>query len=382
MRNKPEVLHIVSDYPDQSGLVSTQAVKNLISSTQGDIESIIISFRRTKRLKLSFEKNGNIYIFRAFYPPFGLLLIPLSYIYSYILCNKLESYGVTFDIVHGHKLTTDGSLTYFLSGRKKCKFMISIRGDTDKRFITYKPLSRWFFKKIYKNASVIFWVSKWYKSQIESTLKSTPCSEVLLPNITCAAQRVRPENKLCNSNRLLFVGRLNMAGPKGLYDTILALKKNNDVELDIVGNGSIKQIEKITSFVNKNNLSDRVNLLGRISSEKLFESFDNYFCLVMPSKSETFGMVYVEALKRGLPVIGCKDSGIYGYFEDKHEFAVFVDYGDIDSLRKSIAKMHIEQYQIISDLRKESSQNIISIFSEESVSNNYLQGIETALGLK
>jgi glycosyltransferase involved in cell wall biosynthesis len=37
---------------------------------------------------------------------------------------------------------------------------------------------------------------------------------------------------------------------------------------------------------------------------------------VMPSVKETFGLVYIEALSQGLPIIYCKGEGVDGFFEE------------------------------------------------------------------
>jgi len=53
----------------------------------------------------------------------------------------------------------------------------------------------------------------------------------------------------------------------------------------------------------------------------------------MPSKTETFGMAYIEAMSRGLPVIYSKGQGIDGFFPDG-----FVGYSVSKPLVKSIVE--------------------------------------------
>lgn len=101
--------------------------------------------------------------------------------------------------------------------------------------------------------------------------------------------------------KLLYTGRVTQR--KGIYYLLEALSQfsNEEVELDIIGfiHGSGKGFEKYAS---------RVNLLPAISQHQLFEKYSNYDALVLPSLFEGFGLVIVEAMAAGLPVITTEHS--------------------------------------------------------------------------
>jgi len=50
--------------------------------------------------------------------------------------------------------------------------------------------------------------------------------------------------------------------------------------------------------------------------EKLRSIFKENNFFVMPSKAETFGLVYIEALLQGLPILFTKGEGIDGYYDN------------------------------------------------------------------
>ncbi len=52
--------------------------------------------------------------------------------------------------------------------------------------------------------------------------------------------------------------------------------------------------------------------------EKLLEIYRQCDVLVVPSFRESFGLIYVEALTQGLPVVYTKGQGFDGNFEDGH----------------------------------------------------------------
>lgn len=67
--------------------------------------------------------------------------------------------------------------------------------------------------------------------------------------------------------------------------------------------------------------------------------------LILPSKSETFGLVYVEAMSQGLPVIYKKNDSIDGLFESQVGYGV--DPEDIQGIIEAIGKIY-NNYQILS----------------------------------
>jgi glycosyltransferase involved in cell wall biosynthesis len=67
--------------------------------------------------------------------------------------------------------------------------------------------------------------------------------------------------------------------------------------------------------------------------------------LILPSKSETFGLVYIEAMSQGLPVIYTKGQGIDGLFESQVGYGI--DPEDIQGIIEAIGKIY-NNYQILS----------------------------------
>lgn len=111
-----------------------------------------------------------------------------------------------------------------------------------------------------------------------------------------ADTRTRPENKpLC----LLFVGTLDEnKNAKLIIDALEFVSK--PVQLDILGDGRLKsslmsQSQKLSS--------GRVNFHGNIPYEKVADFMCKADFLVLPSRHDGFGMVVMEALTIGLPVI-------------------------------------------------------------------------------
>jgi glycosyltransferase involved in cell wall biosynthesis len=50
--------------------------------------------------------------------------------------------------------------------------------------------------------------------------------------------------------------------------------------------------------------------------EKLLNNYRNSDIFIMPSYNETFGLVYIEAMSQGLPIIYTQNEGVDGYFKE------------------------------------------------------------------
>lgn len=114
--------------------------------------------------------------------------------------------------------------------------------------------------------------------------------------------------------RILFVGRL--VERKGLIYLISAMevlkKRGIRAELRIVGEGPL--MESLRNYAK--GLEDSVKFLGKVSSQELVEEYKNSDIFVLPSivdsrgDTEGLGVVLLEALSFGLPVIASRVGGI------------------------------------------------------------------------
>jgi glycogen(starch) synthase len=113
-------------------------------------------------------------------------------------------------------------------------------------------------------------------------------------------------------NKLAFIGRLIPA--KGIDQLIEALpilnQINAQVTLDIYGTGSKKFINDLKKIVQKHQLEEKVTWHGFIKHEKMREILPTLGAVVMPSKNESFGLVALEALASGVPLVSTCVGGL------------------------------------------------------------------------
>jgi len=169
-------------------------------------------------------------------------------------------------------------------------------------------------------------VSRLVQSQIEEQYQVDPKKISIVPNgVDCDLfDRLRNEvdrtairssfGLIEDQFVLLFVG--NEFGRKGLHVLLRGIKSLNDkrVFLLVVGDGDRKSYERLAGELG---ISEQVGFTGSIPNpERLYFAADAF---VLPTLYEPFGLVVVEAMAAGIPVITSKGCGATEGMEHQKE---------------------------------------------------------------
>lgn len=370
---KIKLLHIASDFPDHTGMNATKAVSNLLSATHNHFEHLTIAYRRIRASMIKYEVHQEYRYLQAPSLPFALCHIFITFLTAIFLLRNIKKEINSFDYIHAHKLTIDGLLAYFLNLFTGVQYVISIRADTDMKFIKNKPMSRWFFRKVYSNASEVFYVSVWGKDEIERLLKVERKNYHILPNIVETPSLLARKGNLrvnAKSEKFVFVGRLDSAKKKGLYDIIQVLKSVENFKLDIYGSANSRNVLELNKFIKEQGVSLQVNYCGAITKDELLDKMPDYCALIMPSINETFGMVYIEALYCNLPILLCKGSGIDGYLPEAG-YMQKVTFGSLNQIINAMNTLYLDQSVIKNKLAIDIENGVLEIFSTHNISQFY-----------
>ena len=116
-------------------------------------------------------------------------------------------------------------------------------------------------------------------------------------------------------HRFLYVGEMiERKYPERIIDALMRVYPLKDFELHYVGDGQLLSVIKIQ--IEKYNLQKQVKLLGWIPRDKIMEEYDQADCMIMISRGEAYGLVYLEAMARGCITIASKREGFDGIISD------------------------------------------------------------------
>lgn len=219
----------------------------------------------------------------------------------------LKSHCGEYDIIHVHHPDPMAALALKKS-RFKGKVVLHWHSDilSQKLLLQlYKPLQSWLIKRadvIVGTTPVYLAESPWLQS-VQDKCKAVPIgiAPVRFDPVSAEVMRQQfPGKKI-----LLTIGRL--VPYKGLSYLVDAMKLlPEDYHLVIGGNGPLKQ--DLTTQIEEGGLKDRVTMIGYVPDDDLPSWYGACDIFVLPSvmKTEAFGIVQIEAMSCGRPVVATK----------------------------------------------------------------------------
>jgi glycosyltransferase involved in cell wall biosynthesis len=377
------ILHISCDYIDEIDNQKTAAVFNLVSnSTQ--FEHTIFSLNRTivPTQGTRCVRRGQLYSMNYRGLPFGIGLRFFLRRTAKRLLRMMQNRDIRPDIIHCHKLTIEGPIGYYISKKLNVPMTCSFRGDTDFKLIRFKPGYRALYRKILRHSSGLLFIAPWAKLKLENMWPNTvPQQSVVLPNIVDLSSD-RSDIDAQISNRLVTVCHLKDYKRKNLIRLIKAtdacISEGLDISLDIIGGGPDEVVTLLEEQIRRLQNPSRFKLLGPYTRSEVESTLDRYAALVLPSYPETFGMVYLEALQSGIPILHSRQAGVDGYFDGK-SVSVAVDAGSIDSIKSGITLIYEKQREFKANIRQLAESGYLEIFNTPNIVQNYEKAIGQAM---
>lgn len=182
-----------------------------------------------------------------------------------------------------------------------------------------------------KNARKVYAVSDSTMQDVISHYKIDALKVRLVPNGFSHFSKFSKPRRMFKNN-LLFVGRI--VPRKNLEDLIKVMKllnKVSDYNLLIVGNGDEKYKSHLLQLIERNGLSKNIIFKGFLSDKELTDIYNQSDLFVFSSLVEGFGLVLVESMNKGLPVIaydipGVRDviqNGLQGFLVKPGDYTEF-----------------------------------------------------------
>lgn len=189
-------------------------------------------------------------------------------------------------------------------------------------------------------------------------------------NTPLSCERVFSEEPL---RKFLYVGQFTYN--KCVGETIEALCQaypDGNFQFTCVGSGGTA-LDKIKHYIHQNHLERSISFAGQISRDEIMKYYDDNECFIMISKSEAFGLVYLEAMARGCICVGTKGQGIDGVIVDG-ENGFLCSGGDVRELSTIITRINMlsaEDKKRISRAARLTAERL----SDFNVAKNYIEAV-------
>lgn len=211
-------------------------------------------------------------------------------------------------------------------------------------------------KEIMKRADIILSVSNFTKKKIVDNHKIQEQKIVIFPN---AIDPYFPIPKSLNVNNelkkrykiddddfiLYTLSRLRSTELYKGYDKVImalssVVKTHPNIKYVIAGKYDIAEKERVEGIVKSYGMEGNVILTGFLNEEELVMHYQMADAYIMPSKKEGFGIVFIESLVCGTPVIaGNIDGSVDALLNG--EAGTLIDPDDIDEIAAAVVE-HIE----------------------------------------
>lgn len=261
------------------------------------------------------EGNTNVHVIKksTYYP---------LYLPSAVMHLKRKIVEINPDVVHAQGTFTPYSTAVALVC-KKYPALLSVRGIVAKEFRFYTGLGFIF------GASIERINEKYALSKIPNIIVTSPHSKYVICKMTSSniyvipngidfdeIQKIRTEDRLKHP-AILFMGTLGrVKGIDVLLNAIPIIRKEiPNLHVYIAGK-SESEGDNLKKLVKALNIEESVSFLGFVSGDEKYAYCKSADIYVQPSRYETFGVVLLEAMACGKPVVASNVGGIPFVVED------------------------------------------------------------------
>jgi glycosyltransferase involved in cell wall biosynthesis len=214
------------------------------------------------------------------------------------------------DLIHLHIFEV-GELALWLKKTYNIPYVVT---EHSSGFInnTFKAWQLDLAKRVFINSSKNIAVSNEFKVLLE---KMFECDFTCIPNLI-KTNYYKPS---LNSNKITtFCNIAYLNSNKNHKNLILAFTevfKGKNYLLKIGGNGH--EYNTLKKLINSLGMSSQIHLLGMLNKEEVLSVLQSSDYFVLSSKVETFGIVLIEAMSCGIPVLSTKSGGPESIITDK-----------------------------------------------------------------
>lgn len=290
--------------------------------------------------------------------------------YKMLRFTQKLCFAESFDLIQAHTVFSGGYTAWKLHQKCQTPYLVVVRNTDVNVFFRYMFHLRHTGVRILRDAAAVIFLSPAYRDAVIDTYvpkdlrQEIRAKSLVIPNgisDVFVQDRCPPHGLTEGELRLIYVGELN--DNKNVATTIAAIEelRQSGMAVSFTVIGSVKDPKYEGFFAHY----PYVTYLGQQPPEQVKAVMRQSDIFIMPSHTETFGLVYAEAMSQGLPVLYTKGQGFDGHFPDGTVGYAVDDHDPTDVSEK--IKEAIAHYDVLARNAYESSIR----FSWDTISERY-----------
>lgn len=269
-----------------------------------------VNLRFKKLFYKKKERSENLNIFRLYkqlyfikrFLPFVFLKNQYLKMTNQLVGEYIEDHGIP-DIIHAHNIFHSGFCSDIISKKYKIPYVITDHSSAFFNYYSKRIITK--AKSLITNNSGIFTVSEFNSKLLSEKLN---INVGVIRNIVDKDFETIKQVDFKQSDDYTFLVVARLSKIKNLEMVINCFSKvfkgNDSVYLSIIGMGP--QERRLKALIKKENMEGQIQLHGIKSNAYVKQAMYQSNCLLLLSNYETFGVVVLEALLCGLPVISTR----------------------------------------------------------------------------
>ena len=302
----------------------------------------------------------------------GVIVFPLRVVLSIICLNK---YIKEFrpEVLNIHFLDDISFYAWFaIFLNKNLKVVVNIHGN-DLHIFSKKILYKYFIHALLKRSRSIVVNSPFMAGDILAYDSSLKNKIVVTPNgLDIEKFTISAGERPIQEKYIFFVGRF--VYKKGIDILVRAFSKIGISNLKMILEGKGESLEEIQKLVSELNISNRIIFTeGKLTEFEKINYMKNSLFGVIPSRLEPFGIVGLEFMAAGVPVIVSKTGGLIDIIKD-NETGLFFESENQKDLTEKIKLMY--QDEKLRSRISENQKKMILKYSWGNIANQYMNLFE------
>lgn len=391
------VVHLSGDFPDPVDAAKSPVVRALAQLTEGEVSHEVYSINRrspsaggllgamlrsprSPKLEIASDDfrwgegdqaRGHAVVYRA--PPRGLFHATMLHRLGDWLAEDLH--GRPCDLLVGHKLAIEGVAVRRASRRLQIPYALSIQGNTDEKILRARPDLRRLFAAVFHEAQVVMPFAPWALSAAEKRLGRRDGPVRMLP---CPTDLDVPLAPVPGDGSVVTAFHLRNHTVKNLDNLVRAARilhaRGEQFSLDVIGGGDA-QVMRLCSDMAAG--LPEVRFAGPADRAALRSRFNAASGFVLPSRRESYGLVFIEALFAGLPIAYPAGAAVDGYF-DGMRFALRIDSKDPSAIADAMLHLVSEEAALKAELADWQGSLHARKFMRSQIAATYLEALSLA----